>query len=77
MIAHHTGTSAPRPISAPDELKRVTTLQAIAARRGFELRPIVNSNGRHTYLVSNWNLVRELADLRAVERFIDQIGAKA
>ncbi len=51
--------------------KRIASLQAALALRGFELRP------RHGggWLIVRWNLVRDAGDLQAVEAFARQVGA--
>lgn len=53
--------------------KEKTTLIAVAAIAGFELRKL--SDGR--YLVQRWNLTRELADADAVRAFLASAGVRA
>ena len=52
------------------ERKAVATLTAQFAMRGYELRLL----GDGSLLVARWNLVRPLANLKAAEAFLRQIG---
>ena len=52
-------------------LKRHATLQAKLALRGFVLRKLDTG----AYIVTRWQLCRELADLDAVARFATLVGA--
>ena len=53
--------------------KRQANLQASLALKGLELRQQQDGS----FLVSRWNLTRELRDLSAVESFARQVGAAA
>ncbi len=53
------------------ESKRHATLQAQLALRGFVLRKLDTGE----YVVTKWQLCRELADLNAVARFATLVGA--
>ena len=53
--------------------KRKANLQALLALKGHELRQQRDGS----FLVSRWNLTRELRDLSAVESFARQVGAAA
>lgn len=46
--------------------KRLATLQAVLALRGYELREAASGG----WLVVRWGLTRPLADLAAVEQFV-------
>jgi hypothetical protein len=52
--------------------KSRATLAAALARRGFEL----NATDRGTYLVTRWNLVRELSTLAEVGAMLRQIEGR-
>lgn len=54
------------------ETKRHATLQAQLALRGFVLRKLATGE----FVVSCWQLFRELPDLDAVERFASLVGAR-
>ena len=60
---------------APDlaQRKRQANLQALLALKGHELRQQRDGS----FLVSRWNLTRELRDLGAVESFARMVGATA
>ena len=51
-------------------LKRLATLQAMLARKGFELHPTATG----IYIVTRWNLARTLATLDDVQGFAQQVG---
>lgn len=51
--------------------KRFATLRARAAIAGVTLYAIENDHGAPRYIVSRWNLTRELSSLDAVERWLD------
>jgi hypothetical protein len=55
--------------------KAIATPRARAALAGFEMHVIANDAGRAVFLLTRWNLTRELADLAAVQVFLDQVGA--
>lgn len=74
MQAHHTHTNELVAMPAlHDTRKRFETARAIAARRGYELREIVNVGKATTYLLSRWGLCREAADLDAVDLLLGRI----
>ena len=50
--------------------KRLATLQAVLARKGFELHPTATG----IYVVARWNLARTLATLDDVQGFAQQVG---
>ncbi len=52
--------------TATVEAKTVATLAARAALRGYELKQTAHG----TFVVWRWNLIRELADVAAVEAFL-------
>ena len=54
--------------------KRLATLRAELARRGYQLH-VVELNGTSTFLIARWDRSRELRDLTAVAAFLQQIGA--
>lgn len=58
--------------TADAERKRQETLPAVAALAGFELRRL--ADGR--WLVSRWNLSKELDDSE-VEAWLQQVGARS
>ena len=51
--------------------KRLATLRAALARKGFELVPTAIG----TFIVSRWNLTRELQTEAEIEGFARQVGA--
>lgn len=53
--------------------KRFATLQAVLARRGYEVRPGAGS----ALLIARWGLVREVRGIEAAESFARQVGALA
>ncbi len=62
-LAHH---------DAAANTKRLATLSAHMALAGFELH--VTASG--TFIVSRWNLARELHDLAAVQAFARRAGVR-
>ena len=67
------GDPAERAARHPRETA-ITAARARAALAGFTMHPIVN-DGQTQYLLTKWNLTRELADLAEVTAFLDQAGA--
>lgn len=61
-------------ITRPD--KRFSTARARAALIGATLIQIDDDRGDPVFIVSKWELTRELHDLDAVERWLDRAGAK-
>jgi hypothetical protein len=58
--------------------KSIATARAkLALVGGYQLHIIDAGHGRPAFLVSKWNLTRELADLDAVHAFIRQVGGDA
>lgn len=53
-----------------DKSKAFATWRAKLAIRGHQLHALADG----TFMVSRWNLCRVLADLDAVERFVEQAG---
>lgn len=49
---------------------------ARAALAGFTLHLIAVDAGRSAFLLSKWNLMRELPDLAEVCAFLDQVGPR-
>lgn len=61
----------------PDQ-KRLATLSARAALAGVVLYIIEGDFGKTVYIVSRWNLTRQLDSLDAVQAWLDQVtGARA
>jgi hypothetical protein len=56
--------------AADAQRKRLATLQAMLARKGFELHPSATG----IYVVARWNLARTLATLDDVQGFAQQVG---
>lgn len=75
-----TADKADSPGAAPDqqgEAKRFATLRARLALAGWALSRTEPGKGPAVFLAVRWNMPRELADLAAVERFADLVGAPA
>ena len=53
--------------------KRFATLRAELALRGHALRRTDTDEGPR-YLIARWGMTRELRDLAAVARFLEQVG---
>ena len=56
-----------------DESKAIATLVARACLAGYQLKPLADG----TFVVSRWDLFRELDCPAAVEAFLKQAGAPA
>jgi hypothetical protein len=54
--------------------KRFATLRAQLALKGYCLSRTDGDDGPVYFHVSRWDMVRELRDLAAVARFLDQVG---
>ena len=68
--------AATSPARDPDDAdKRFPNLRARCALAGHELHRIDMGAGQHAYLISRWNLTRQLPDLDAVAAFLAQVGA--
>jgi len=64
------------PILSPTE-KQFSTQRARAALAGVTLHELDNDHGETVYIVSRWAMTRELADLGAVEAWLDRVtGAR-
>lgn len=61
------------PASQVDDGKAFATLAARAARAGCGLYALASGN----YLLTRWQMVRELPDLRAVGQLLDAMGVRA
>lgn len=57
--------------------KKLATLRARAALAGVSLHTIENDHGETVYIVSKWNLTRELADLDALETWLNRVTGGA
>ena len=57
-----------------DDGKRFATLRANLALKGYSLSRTAASDGPVCFYVNRWNMARELRDLAAVARFLDQVG---
>ena len=53
-------------------VKRLATLQAVLALKGFELHPTTTG----IYIVMRWNWARRLATLDDVQDFAQQVGVQ-
>ena len=56
--------------------KAIATARARAALSGFTMHVVANDFGRAVFVLTKWNLTRELPDLGAVAAFLDQAGAR-
>lgn len=59
------------------EAKTFVTLQARAALQGVILHQCHDDRDRPVYIVSRWNLTRELHSLEEVDRWIARLEGKA
>ncbi len=57
-----------------DDGKHFATLRAHLALKGYSLSRSAAGDGPARFYVTHWGLVRELPDLAAVARFLDQVG---
>ncbi|MDL2336718.1 MAG: hypothetical protein QFE16_02655 [Pseudomonadota bacterium] len=57
-----------------DDGKRFATLRAHLALKGYSLLRTAASDGPVCFYVTRWGMARELRDLAAVARFLDQVG---
>jgi hypothetical protein len=55
--------------------KAWATLQARSAIAGYQLYRTAEQDGSLVYFAARWGMVRALADLEEVERFLKQVGA--
>lgn len=53
--------------------KPLATLRARAAMAGVTLHQIENDHGQAVFIVSRWNMTRELQDLEAVSAWLDRV----
>jgi hypothetical protein len=65
-----------RPVELDRPDKRFATAQARAAMIGATLHRIEDDRGVDVFIVSKWNLTRELRDMDAVELWLDRIAGK-
>ncbi len=56
-----------------EHTKRLATFRARAALAGVTLHALDNDYGKTVYIVSRWAMTRELADLDAVENWLDRV----
>lgn len=57
-----------------DDDKRFATLRAHLALKGYSLHRTAAGDGPVCFYVTCWGMARELRDLAAVARFLDQVG---
>jgi hypothetical protein len=57
-----------------DDGKRLATLRAHLALKGYSLHRTAAGDGPVCFYVTRWGLVRELCDLAAVAQFLEQVG---
>jgi len=57
-----------------DDGKRFATLRAHLALRGYSLHRTAADDGPVCFYVTRWGIARELRDLAAVARFLEQVG---
>ena len=56
--------------------KQIANLKARAAIAGYVLQVVTAGNGGSAFMIQKFGLVRELHDVAAVERFLQQAGAR-
>jgi hypothetical protein len=56
--------------------RHFAVLRACAAIAGYELMIIATGNGTSAFLMSRWERTVDLLDVAAVERFLEQAGAR-
>ena len=61
---------------SPTTQKRESTVTAKCALAEVVLTPSFDDRGRRTYIVSRWNLTRELPDLDSVESWLTRVTGK-
>lgn len=54
--------------------KRFATLRAYLALKGYSLHRTAAGDGPVCFYITRWGMARELRDLAAVARFLDQAG---
>lgn len=54
--------------------KAFLTLRALLALKGYSLHRTAADDGPVCFYVTRWGMARELRDLAAVARFLDQVG---
>lgn len=57
-----------------DADKRFAMLRAHLALKGYSLHRTATGDGPVCFYVTRWGMARELRDLAAVARFLDQVG---
>ena len=60
-----------------DDGKRFATLRAHLTLKGYSLHRTAADDGPVCFYVTRWGMARELRDLAAVMRFLDQVGGAA
>jgi hypothetical protein len=60
-----------------DDSKSWTTLVARCALKGYQLWRTDPDDGVQRFMVARWGMVKVLADLAEVERFLEQVGVPA
>jgi hypothetical protein len=70
-----TGTGAFQPGNSDADRKAFETLRARAALAGYSLARTDRADGPPRYILSRWNLCRELATVAEVEQVLTRIGA--
>lgn len=65
------------PLDLDVDRKSWSTLVARSALRGFQLWRTDPDDGVQRYMIARWGMVKVLADLQEVERFLEQAGAPA
>jgi len=69
-----TKTRSPTFEQLADDGKRFATLRAHLALRGYSLHRTAADDGPLCFYVTRWDMARELRDLAAVARLLDQMG---
>lgn len=81
MCGYSSTCALARPASGTAEVestKRFATLAARLALAGYQLHAVLEADSNvSAYLVSRWNLARELDCIDAVERFADEVASRA
>jgi hypothetical protein len=57
-----------------DTSKRLAILRARAALAGVTLYATTDDHGQPCYIVSRWNLTRQLDDLDAAEQWLEKVS---
>jgi len=62
---------------SPSQDKTLSTLCAKAALAGVTLHVVENDDGQPAYVLSRWNLTRQLHSLDEVQRWLDLLTGAA